>query len=620
MGGGPEVPLHHKRGLLGSCNTEEGSAQEFVKNGGWGEGSYLRAIVDMGSNGIRFSISDLSPPTTRILPTVYVYRIEISLYSEQFDPETGAHIPIPTAIIQSVIAALLRFKIICGDIGVQESAIRIVATEATRTAINSVEFRREIEKATGLVVEMLAKEDEGRIGALGIASSFSDLQGIVMDLGGGSTQITWMSTHNGNITTSPNGSFSFPYGAAALTKMLADLKVGKSKGEAKKARAKLRQEMKTNFLNAYNKLDIPHEMIEKAENEGGFPLYLSGGGFRGWGYLLLYLNQVHGHHYPISIINGFSAQKAEFEDIEGLKEVARTAHKIFRVSDRRRKQVPAVAFLVNVLAEAIPHGIREAHFCQGGVREGILFKELPLSIRGEDPLEVASSPFARKSAKGIADLILCSIPRPQKTGKGRFPGSINVHAMQAFANMLYVHQAMSKELASTAALYSTSTGLLSSAQGISHSDRAFLALMLEARYEGELPPRETDLKLRLSQILTPEEGWWTQYLGKVGLIISKLYPSGAINEEEPRVRLSSVWASGLGKKKMKDGMILTFSIQKGKNGPLKLKEALEDNVGTIRKVGKKKNWIGGGDGWGMAVKIAIVEEDKWERERGYGVG
>lgn len=48
MGGGSEVPLHHKRGLHGSCNTEEGGAQEFVKNGRWGEGSYLRAIVDMG--------------------------------------------------------------------------------------------------------------------------------------------------------------------------------------------------------------------------------------------------------------------------------------------------------------------------------------------------------------------------------------------------------------------------------------------------------------------------------------------------------------------------------------------------------------------------------------------
>jgi len=51
--------------------------------------------------------------------------------------------------------------------------------------------------------------------------------------------------------------------------------------------------------------------------------------------------------------------KEHFEDTEGLKKIAKDAHKIFRVSDRRRSQVPAVAFLVNVLAEALPHGIKK---------------------------------------------------------------------------------------------------------------------------------------------------------------------------------------------------------------------------------------------------------------------
>lgn len=139
--------------------------------------------------------------------------------------------------------------------------------------------------------------------------------------------------------------------------------------------------MKTSFLEAYQKLQIPDEVIERAKTDGGFTLYLSGGGFRGWGYLLLYQSQVHGHSYPISLINGFTAQKAQFENTESLKDVAKTARQIFRVSDRRRAQVPAVAFLVNVLANALPNGIKEAHFCQGGVREGILFQELPQSIR-----------------------------------------------------------------------------------------------------------------------------------------------------------------------------------------------------------------------------------------------
>jgi retrograde regulation protein 2 len=51
--------------------------------------------------------------------------------------------------------------------------IRIIATEATRTAIGSVEYCKAIKDAIGMTVEMLPKEQEGHVGAPGIASGFS---------------------------------------------------------------------------------------------------------------------------------------------------------------------------------------------------------------------------------------------------------------------------------------------------------------------------------------------------------------------------------------------------------------------------------------------------------------
>jgi retrograde regulation protein 2 len=389
------------------------------------------------------------------LPTLLSYRLDVSLYTAQYDPETGDRVPIPDEVINEVVAALLRFKIICNDLSVPRKHIRIIATEATRAALNSEEFRKEIRNVTGLEVEMLNEEEEGYVGALGVASGFSDVSGLVMDLGGGSTQITWMTSTAGRVEVSPKGSVSFPYGAAALTKKLKELREGKSPEDGDAAVARLREEMRTNFANAYNDLQVPENMIQKAVSEGGFPIYLSGGGFRGWGYLLLYMSQVHGGHYPISLINGFSASKAEFEDVERLKKVARQADKIFRVSDRRRAQVPAVAFLVNVVAEALPHGLRIAHFAQGGVREGILFRELTQDVRERDPLEVATEIYAHKSADAISNLILAGIPKPSQTGGRSFPESISKHVIHAFSNVLYVHSPMSKEAASTAALYST---------------------------------------------------------------------------------------------------------------------------------------------------------------------
>jgi retrograde regulation protein 2 len=120
-----------------------------------------------------------------------------------------------------------------------------------------------------LTVKLLPKEEEGEVGALGVASSFSHVSGLVMDLGGGSTQITWMIAHEGIVETTPMGAFSFPYGAAAMTKKLAELKAGKSKDEAEKAKAKFREEMKANFRNAYDNLEIPEELIEAAKMEAG---------------------------------------------------------------------------------------------------------------------------------------------------------------------------------------------------------------------------------------------------------------------------------------------------------------------------------------------------------------
>jgi retrograde regulation protein 2 len=448
-----------------------------------------------------------------------------------------------------------------------------------------------------------------------------------MDLGGGSTQITWVVSQQGHVQMSPKGALSFPYGAAALTKKLREIDAGKSKDEARKAREQLREDMKTNFLNAFHQLEIPSDMAKAAKNEGGFPLYLSGGGFRGWGYLLLFRSQVHGHHYPFSLINGFMAHKEDFEDTEALKKVAKRARRIFRVSDRRRTQVPAVAFLVNVLAESLPYGIKEARFCQGGVREGVLFQELTPFVRAQDPLEVATAPFAPYSVSEIADHLLRSIPPDITTDPRRFPRSITLHVIRAFANVMYVHSDMPKESSSAAALYSTSTGILASSHGLSHIDRALLCLMLEERYEGEVPPRELDFKNSLRSLLTPEQMWWTRYMGKIGLLVSHLFPAGVIKRAEPRIRLSATWATNLGKKGNKEGLELVVHIQSRPGDPFKFKEALDSHVGRIEKVGKKKNWIGGREGWGIKVRVVVKEVDwlgleleQWEMLDGPATG
>jgi retrograde regulation protein 2 len=65
---------------------------------------------------------------------------------------------IPPEVIHEVLAALLRFKNTCVDFGVPDNQIRVIATEATREAINTAKYRKAIRDRLGWEVEMLPKE------------------------------------------------------------------------------------------------------------------------------------------------------------------------------------------------------------------------------------------------------------------------------------------------------------------------------------------------------------------------------------------------------------------------------------------------------------------------------
>jgi retrograde regulation protein 2 len=133
----------------------------------------------------------------------------------------------------------------------------------------------------------------------------------------------------------------------------------------------------------------------------------------------------------------------------------------------------------------------------------------------DDPLKVATALYRQQLATAIGNLLFNALPKPLNADAKKFLESISFHVIQSLVNVLYGHLVMSKELISTLALYSTSTDLLSSSHRVSGYGRAFLALMLEERYEGELPPREIIFKFSITQLLTAEGVWWTRYIGKI---------------------------------------------------------------------------------------------------------
>ena len=83
-------------------------------------------------------------------------------------------------------------------------------------------------------------------------------------------------SQGGNVRISDQGAISFPYGAAALTRLMEEAKRGKSKQDADQALEELRQEITAKYRTAYSDLDVPKSLETLAKLAGGFPLYLFG--------------------------------------------------------------------------------------------------------------------------------------------------------------------------------------------------------------------------------------------------------------------------------------------------------------------------------------------------------
>lgn len=74
------------------------------------------------------------------------------------------------------------------------SRMRLVATEACRRARNSKDFIRRVQRETGLQLEIIQPEEEARLAVISCAPLVSTKteQLLVVDIGGGSTELVWI--------------------------------------------------------------------------------------------------------------------------------------------------------------------------------------------------------------------------------------------------------------------------------------------------------------------------------------------------------------------------------------------------------------------------------------------
>lgn len=91
-----------------------------------------------------------------------------------------------------------------------------------RTAENRDDMLSAIKAASGLTVDILSPGMESLFGAMGARSGYTSVDGLFMDLGGGSVQMTYVNSsfEEGYDVLAAGAAMSLPFGAAKLTQAL----------------------------------------------------------------------------------------------------------------------------------------------------------------------------------------------------------------------------------------------------------------------------------------------------------------------------------------------------------------------------------------------------------------
>lgn len=140
-----------------------------------------KAIIDIGSNSIKFFVGELAADKT--IKTVEDAN-DIARLGEGLD-KTGAISP---EAMQRNVEAVTKFAARAKELGAEE--IVSVGTMALRKASNSADFVAAVKKACGVEVKIIPGEEEARLSYLAVLSGLT-LQGgdlVIFDTGGGSTE------------------------------------------------------------------------------------------------------------------------------------------------------------------------------------------------------------------------------------------------------------------------------------------------------------------------------------------------------------------------------------------------------------------------------------------------
>ncbi|GGX50359.1 exopolyphosphatase [Tateyamaria omphalii] len=336
-------------------------------------------VVDVGSNSVRLVVFD---GAARSPAYFYNEKIMCALGAGLSD---SGHLN-PEGRVRA-LEALRRFQRLAEGMGLSD--LSVVATAAVRDATDGPDFCADVLRETGLHVRVIDGREEARLSAQGVLLGWPGSYGLVCDIGGSSMELAEIS--DGIV-------------GRRVTSDLGPLKLQTVKGGKKGRRNHIKAAME----------HLKTEMGPQRDR-----LFLVGGSWRAIARV-----DMHRRGYPLNVLHEYRMSPQSVQrTAKYIKE--HDNHEALRgacgISSARMALVPLAAEVLARLVKTFrPQDIAVSSY---GIREGMLYEQMPQRLRDRDPLIEACRFAEAKDARmpGFGKLlyqfiepIFKSAPLPRK--------------------------------------------------------------------------------------------------------------------------------------------------------------------------------------------------------------
>lgn len=391
-------------------------------------------VVDVGSNSVRMVVFDGAA------------RSPAYFYNEKIMCALGAGLSETRRLNPKgrdrALSALTRFQHLAKDL--ELPPLHVVATAAVRDAKDGPDFCADVLRETGLTVQVIDGQEEARLSAQGVLLGWPGAYGLICDIGGSSMELAEIG--DGEV-------------GKRVTSSLGPLKLRDIKGGRRGRKAHIKTVME----------ELRDQLGPQRDR-----LFLVGGSWRA----IARIDMLR-RGYPLQVLHEYRMTSTDVRETVRFIETG-DADKIRSaagVSSSRMSLIPyAMDVLVRLLRTFKPKDIAISSY---GIREGLLYEQMPDRLRNRDPLIEASRFSEAKDARlpGFGKLLFEFVmPLFRSAPK---------HQVRLIKAACLLHDVSWRAHPDYRAEVCFDNVTRANLGGLKHSERVFIGLALQHRYRNK---------------------------------------------------------------------------------------------------------------------------------------